>query len=111
MFGRGRRCRRGRPLKFRAIAYNYGDRYFSPVPLWTAVQPEVVIFFDELEALRLVDMEGLSQEEAGNRMNVSRGTIWRLVSAARKKIVTALVENRPIRITQRAVPPPKEIKE
>jgi predicted DNA-binding protein (UPF0251 family) len=53
----------------------------------------------EIEALRLVDLEGLSQEEAGERMGVSRGTIWRLVQSARKKTAQALTEGRPLQIT------------
>jgi predicted DNA-binding protein (UPF0251 family) len=53
----------------------------------------------ELEAQRLVDLEGLSQEEAGKRMEVSRGTIWRLVQSARKKTAQALSEGRPLLIT------------
>jgi predicted DNA-binding protein (UPF0251 family) len=52
----------------------------------------------ELEAFRLVDMEGLSQEDAGQRMGVSRGTIWRLVQSARKKTAQALSEGRPLHI-------------
>lgn len=52
----------------------------------------------ELEAIRLVDFKGLSQEEAGERMGVSRGTVWRLVQSSRKKIAQALTEGRPIHI-------------
>jgi predicted DNA-binding protein (UPF0251 family) len=52
----------------------------------------------ELEAFRLVDLEGLSQEEAGQRMGVSRGTVWRLVQSARRKTAQALSEGRPLRI-------------
>jgi predicted DNA-binding protein (UPF0251 family) len=48
----------------------------------------------ELEAVRLVDMEDLSQEAAGEAMGVSRGTIWRLLQSGRRKTVTALVEGR-----------------
>jgi hypothetical protein len=55
----------------------------------------------ELEAFRLVDLEGLSQEEAGQRMGVSRGTVWRLVQSARKKTAQAFSEGRPVYI----VPP------
>jgi predicted DNA-binding protein (UPF0251 family) len=58
----------------------------------------VFIEMAELEAFRLVDMEGLSQEEAGQRMGVSRGTIWRLVQSARKKTAQALTEGRPLQI-------------
>jgi len=43
-------------------------------------------------------MEGLSQEEAGQRMSISRGTIWRLVQSARRKTSQALSEGRPIHI-------------
>ncbi len=53
----------------------------------------------ELEAFRLVDMEGLSQEEAGEKMGVSRGTVWRFIQSARKKTAQALIEGRPIRIS------------
>jgi predicted DNA-binding protein (UPF0251 family) len=52
----------------------------------------------ELEALRLVDLEGLSQEEAGKRMGVSRGTVWRLLQSARKKTAQALAEGRSLQI-------------
>ena len=45
----------------------------------------------ELEALRLCDLEGLEQEGAGQRMGVSRGTVQRLLKAARAKVVEALV--------------------
>jgi predicted DNA-binding protein (UPF0251 family) len=46
---------------------------------------------DEIEAMYLCDSEGLTQEEAGTRMGVSRGTVQRLLTVARKKIVDALV--------------------
>jgi predicted DNA-binding protein (UPF0251 family) len=52
----------------------------------------------ELEAFRLVDLEGLSQEETGQKMGVSRGTIWRLVQSARRKTAQALSEGRPLSI-------------
>ena len=54
----------------------------------------------EIEALRLVDLEDLSQEEAGERMGVSRGTVWRLLQSARKKTAQALTEGRPLQITK-----------
>jgi len=52
----------------------------------------------ELEAFRLVDLEGLSQEEAGEKMGVSRGTVWRLIQSVRKKTAQALSEGRTISI-------------
>ncbi len=48
---------------------------------------------DELEALRLCDLEGLDQETAGERMGVSRGTVQRLLKNGREILVRVLVEN------------------
>jgi RNA polymerase sigma factor (sigma-70 family) len=45
---------------------------------------------DELEALKLCDLDDLTQEEAGSRMGVSRGTVQRILTVARKKVATAL---------------------
>ncbi len=50
----------------------------------------ISLFRDELEALKLCDVDDLTQEEAGSRMGVSRGTIQRTLSTARKKVATAL---------------------
>jgi predicted DNA-binding protein (UPF0251 family) len=58
----------------------------------------VFIEFAEVEAFRLVDMEGMSQEEAGQKMGISRGTIWRLLQNARRKAAQALSEGRPIHV-------------
>ncbi len=48
---------------------------------------------DELEALRLCDLEGHDQASAGERMGVSRGTVQRLLASGRGKVVRALVES------------------
>jgi len=99
--GRRRRGRRGRPPSPVYINHLPSAREFIPTPrgdeLPIQLEPA------ELEALRLVDLEDLSQEEAGKRMGVSRGTVWRLLQEARRKVTQALVEGRPIRIT-----PPQE---
>jgi RNA polymerase sigma factor (sigma-70 family) len=47
---------------------------------------------DEFEVIRLCDLTGLSQEEAGRKLGVSRGTAQRLVKSARRKVAQALVE-------------------
>lgn len=54
----------------------------------------------ELEAIRLIDLEDLNQAEAGERMGVSRGTIWRLLQRGRRKIALALIEGRRIEILE-----------
>ena len=47
---------------------------------------------DELEALRLCDVEGLHQAVAGERMGVSRGTVQRLLKTGRETLVRAVAE-------------------
>ena len=53
----------------------------------------------ELEVIRLTDIEDLNQQETGKRMNTSRGTVWRLLQSARRKIAMALIEGRRIDIS------------
>ena len=53
---------------------------------------------DELEALRRCDVEGLSQEEAGERMGVSRSTFQRVVAQARCQVAKALAERHALQI-------------
>ena len=89
---RHRRGRRGRFPKQVTIPNSAKITKFIPEPTTTA--STITIEPAELEALRLVDLEGLSQEQAGTKMEVSRGTIWRLVKSARKKVAQALTEGR-----------------
>ncbi|MFW9908861.1 MAG: DUF134 domain-containing protein [Candidatus Thorarchaeota archaeon] len=65
-----------------------------PKPL--SQENEIYIDLAEAEVLRLVDIEGLYQEQAGNKMGVSRGTIWRLLASARRKVAQSLFEGRPL---------------
>jgi len=52
---------------------------------------EIELKLDELEALRLADLEGLYHEEAAGRMGISRPTFGRLIETARRKVATALL--------------------
>lgn len=87
----GRRGRLPKPVTLGVVPPITG---FTPNP--STSTNAVFIEFAEVEALRLVDMEGMSQEEAGEKMGISRGTIWRLVQNARRKTAQALSEGRPI---------------
>jgi predicted DNA-binding protein (UPF0251 family) len=91
------RCgRRGRLPKPIMLGMTPIINSFTPNPPRN-VEP-IFLEMAELEAFRLVDFEGLSQEEAGRRMGVSRGTVWRFVQRARKKIAQAISEGRPLYI-------------
>lgn len=89
---RGRRGRFPKPVRL-GIALSY--KGFQPIDVPLEYDP-VYLEHAELEALRLSDVEELSQEEIGEKMGVSRGTIWRLLQSARKKVAKALIEGRPI---------------
>jgi predicted DNA-binding protein (UPF0251 family) len=56
------------------------------------------LLYEELEALRLADLEGLTQEEAATRMAVSRSTFQRIVAQARQQVAQALVEGHALQI-------------
>ncbi len=71
---------------------------FKPAGVPASQLVEIVLEIDELEAVRLADLEGLYQEDAAQRMNVSRQTFGRIVSSARKKVAQALVQGMSLRI-------------
>jgi predicted DNA-binding protein (UPF0251 family) len=94
---RHRRGRRGRFPKPITLGVIPPANSLTPNPAGN-LEP-VMIDVAELEASRLVDLERLSQEEAGQKMGISRGTVCRLVQSARKKTAIALTQGRPIQIT------------
>ena len=63
---------------------------FKPTCVPMSKLKQIAMHREELEALKLCDLDGLTQAEAGKRMGVSRGTIQRILSSARKKVATAL---------------------
>ncbi len=87
--GYGRRHGRGR---------RRGPRWISGIPPACSYYPagmkysrSVVLTYSELEAMRLVDVEGLTQEEAAAKMGVSRKTLWNELKNGRKKLVEAII--------------------
>jgi predicted DNA-binding protein (UPF0251 family)/predicted Fe-Mo cluster-binding NifX family protein len=59
---------------------------------------EVRLGFDEAEALRLADLEGLYQEAAARSMGVSRQTFGRIIEMARRKTADAILNGKALRI-------------
>lgn len=90
--------RRGRRRGRRTISREPQVTYFGPPGEPARTPGAVVLSYAELEAIRLTDLEGLSQEEAATRMGVSRRTFWADLKSARVKVATALVKGLPIRI-------------
>jgi len=110
---RGYRWRRGqgqagpgRPCFYRNLSKIPKAKGFTPLerdePQDQITKEKPIIMYldlDELEAMRLVDGEDLTQDEAGIQMGISRGSIWRLLQAGRKKLIKAIFENLEIRIS------------
>ena len=71
-----------------------GRRAFKPIGRPVGQLSVEPLRLDELEALRLADLEGLYQEVAAERMGVSRPTFARILSRARSAVARALVEER-----------------
>ncbi len=85
-----------RPQKDRLVACDPSISYFKPRGVPLRQMEEVRLTIDQMEALRLADLEGLSQEEAGRQMGVSRATFGRIVQRARKVVAEALVHGKAI---------------
>ncbi len=85
-----------RPQKERLVACNPSISYFKPRGVPLRQMEEVRLTIDQMEALRLADLEGLSQVEAGRQMGVSRATFGRIVQSARKVVAEALVQGKAI---------------
>jgi RNA polymerase sigma factor (sigma-70 family) len=63
---------------------------------------QVILLPEELEALRLADLDGLSQQEAAAQMGVSRSTFQRILQRARRQVALALVEGQALRLGELA---------
>lgn len=94
-----------RPPKPRCVTGEPESVYFKPRGIPMTELKEEVLALDELEALRLVDYEALSQEAAGERMGVSRGTIGRLLEKGRRTVTSALLHGHALRIAGGPVTP------
>jgi predicted DNA-binding protein (UPF0251 family) len=83
-----------RPVHPRRIHCHFHGRAFKPVGTPMHELPRVTLGLDELEALRLSDLEGLYQEAAAERMGVSRATLGRVLARARAAVADALINGK-----------------
>jgi len=79
------------------------SEYFKPAGIPLSGLEEVCLKRDELEALRLADLEGLYQAGAAAKMGVSRQTFGNIVESARHKVADVLVNGRALRIQGGAI--------
>ncbi len=85
----GRGFRGGRPRIDPSVSTDFQD---------IQGESKLILSAAELEALKLIDEENLTQEEAAKRMNISRSSFWRILDGARKKVVTSLLSGKQISV-------------
>ncbi len=73
--------------------------YFKPQGVPLRFLEVVKLTLEEVEALRLKNIEGLDQIECAKKMNTSQSTFQRILSSAYKKISVALINGKAIEIT------------
>ncbi|MEA2091584.1 MAG: DUF134 domain-containing protein [Campylobacterota bacterium] len=88
----------GRRRKSRIVDADYSEVCFKPCGVERKSLERVVIYEDEMEAIRLADLESMYQQECSDKMGISRTTFSRLVESARKKIADALLNQKAIRV-------------
>ncbi len=87
-----------RPFKCRRVAFMPGITYFKPAGIPLRELEEVCLSVEEVESIRLKELEGLDQAQGAEKMNVSRPTFQRILASARKKTADALLNGKAIRI-------------
>lgn len=86
-----------RPKKCRKVCHFPQTLVFEPIG-GEKQGSDVILNIDEYEVIRLIDKEGMSQEECGAQMKIARTTVQLIYTSARKKLADALVEGRMLRI-------------
>ena len=87
-----------RPCRCRNIRCKPDSNFFKPKGVPLESLEEVNLTLDELEAVRLADYEGLYQEDASKKMNISRQTFGNIIHSAHKKIADVLLHAKALKI-------------
>ena len=88
----------GRPKKNRIINCNPGAYFFKPRGIPMMELDSIILERDEVEAIKLADLDSLSHEEAAEKMQISRATFGRIVKSARNKIANSILNGKAIEI-------------
>lgn len=89
-----------RPKILRQLRFNPDVYYFKPQGIPLRFLEEVVIEADELEALKLYEVERFDQTKAAKQMKISQPTFARILGSVHKKIAEAIIKGKAIRVKQ-----------
>jgi uncharacterized protein len=81
-----------RPRKFRRVCCLPTANDFSPHHLQS--DEIVTMSIDEYETIRLIDLEGLMQEQCAQSMNIARTSVVAIYASARQKLADALINGK-----------------
>ncbi|EJO5346775.1 DUF134 domain-containing protein [Clostridium botulinum] len=87
-----------RPRKWRRVCTLPEINKFGPVDVAETIKKSVIMTVEEYQTIRLMDLEGLNQEECSNLMGVARSTIQRIYDDARRKIADSLINGKILKI-------------
>ena len=90
-----------RPKKKRCVQCRPDATYFKPRGIPLMDLEEVVLFIDEIEAIRLADHQDLYHEDAAVRMRISRQTFGRILNGAHRKVAGCLLKGKALKIETR----------
>ena len=87
-----------RPCRCRRIRCSPDTNYFKPWGIPLDMLEEVNLTLDELEAVRLADLEGLYQADGARKMDISRQTFGNIINSAHRKIADVLLNAKALKI-------------
>ncbi len=87
-----------RPVKLRRVDSLPAATFFKPAGVPMAQLETVVLAMEEVEAIRLKDIESLHQEQCAQRMGISRATFHHVLKSARSKVADAILNGKAMRV-------------
>lgn len=87
-----------RPKKWRKVCSLPESNRFGPLGFSPDAKDFITLTVDEYETIRLIDLEGFTQEECAGQMSIARTTVQGIYDVARRKIADSLVNGKPLHI-------------
>lgn len=87
-----------RPRKWKKVCCLPGSNLYGSLNESDRENEIIIMTVEEYETIRLIDLEGLTQEECAQRMEVARATVQKIYNDARKKLAESLVNGSVLRI-------------